>query len=162
MMMKVMPYQDNGDVMSDLIQLIDTPIDTATIMQSVATDDAGAVLFFLGTTRNRTEGRETDSLDYTTYRPMALKEMEKIAAVAAGKWPLIKVAITHRIGHIEVGAASVAIAVSAAHRKEAFAAGQWLIDTLKEQVPIWKKENWADGQCDWVHPGLNPVASSER
>ena len=150
--------------MSPLIQLTDKPIDSAAVIEAVAADEAGAVLFFLGTTRKRTEGRETASLDYTTYRPMAISEMKKLAVEAMTKWPLIKVAITHRTGHLEVGEASVAIAVSAAHRKEAFAAGEWLIDTLKEQVPIWKKENWADGQCDWVHPGLSDLSqtSGER
>jgi molybdopterin synthase catalytic subunit len=149
---------------SPWIQLIEEPIDTAAIIQSVATDEAGAALIFLGTTRKRTDGRETASLDYSTYRPMALSEMKKLAVEATAKWPLIKVAISHRVGHLEVGEASVVIAVSAPHRKEAFAAGEWLIDTLKEQVPIWKKENWADGQCDWVHPGLSDLSqtSGER
>ncbi len=61
-------------------------------------------------------------------------------------------AIVHRMGHIEIGESSVAVAVSAAHRREAFAAGQWLIDTLKETVPIWKRENWSDGSSEWIHP----------
>ena len=98
---------------------------------------------------------------------MAVKEIEKLASQAAEQWPLLAIAITHRLGHLEVGEASVAIAVSAPHRGEAFTAGQWLIDTLKQQVPIWKKENWADGQSDWVHPGLTtpngpPQTGSER
>jgi molybdopterin synthase catalytic subunit len=98
---------------------------------------------------------------------MAVKEIEKLASQAAAQWPLLAIAITHRLGHLEVGEASVAIALSAPHRGEAFAAGQWLIDTLKEQVPIWKKENWADGQSDWVHPGRTtpnspPQTGSER
>ena len=68
------------------------------------------------------------------------------------QWPLVQCAMVHRIGPVGLGEASVAIAVSAAHRREAFEAGQWLIDTLKETVPIWKKENWADGSSEWVHP----------
>ena len=150
-----------------LIQLIETPIDPAAVLESVAAGEAGAVLLFVGTTRGHTLGRKTASLDYTTYRPMAVKEIEKLASQAAEQWPLLAIAITHRLGHLEVGEASVAIAVSAPHRGEAFTAGQWLIDTLKEQVPIWKKENWADGQSDWVHPGLTtpngpPQTGSER
>src|ERR1043165_150403 len=69
--------------------------------------------------------------------------------------PLGECSIVHRLGHLDLGEASIAIAVSSAHRADAFAAGQWLIDTIKEVVPIWKRENWADGTTEWVHPGLN-------
>jgi molybdopterin synthase catalytic subunit len=92
---------------------------------------------------------------------MALKEIEALAAEARQRWSLVEVAIAHRIGQVPLGETSVAIAVSSGHRPEAFAAGRWLIDTLKERVPIWKKENWADGTQDWVHPGLL-VAESEK
>ena len=79
----------------------------------------------------------------------------------AGRWPLVECAIVHRLGHVELGEASVAIAVSSAHRDVAFAAGKWLIDTLKVVVPIWKKENWADGTTEWVHPGFTPGREPE-
>lgn len=148
--------------MSSRIELTEAPIDRTAVLDAVASDQAGAVLMFLGTTRKVTEGRETASLDYTAYRPMAIAEMEKLTAEAMARWPLEQIAITHRIGHLEIGEASVAIAVSGPHRAEAFAAGQWLIDTLKERVPIWKRENWADGQCEWVHPGLAEVPRTDR
>ncbi len=70
------------------------------------------------------------------------------------RWQLVECAIVHRVGHLETGEASVAVAVSTAHRQAAFEAGQWLIDTLKQVVPIWKQENWSDGTTQWVHPGL--------
>ena len=148
--------------MPSRIELTEAPIDRDAVLDAVASDRAGAVLMFLGTTRKVTEGRETASLDYTAYRPMAIAEMQKLAAEALDRWPLEQIAITHRIGHLEIGEASVAIGVSGPHRAEAFAAGQWLIDTLKERVPIWKRENWADGQCEWVHPGLAEVPRTDR
>ena len=145
----------NSSLDTARIQLIEAAIDTAAVLESVASTRAGAVLLFVGTTRELTEGRATESLDYTAYRQMALQEMECLADRAAERWSLCRVAMVHRLGHVEVGEASVAIAVSAAHRKEAFAAGEWLIDTLKDRVPIWKRENWADGTVEWVHPGLD-------
>jgi molybdopterin synthase catalytic subunit len=85
---------------------------------------------------------------------MAEAKLAELEEEARRRWPLVGVAIVHRLGHLEVGEASVAIAVSAAHRRAAFEAGQWFIDRIKEVVPIWKKENWADGTGEWVHPGL--------
>ena len=85
---------------------------------------------------------------------MAVRKLEELEQQARQQWSLTEVTIVHRLGHLGIGEASVAIAVSAPHRKDAFTAGQWLIDTLKEIVPIWKKENWADGTSEWVHPGM--------
>ena len=86
-------------------------------------------------------------------------KMRELESEARRRWPIIECVIVHRLGHLELGAASVAIAVSSPHRSDAFAAGQWLIDTLKEVVPIWKCENWADGGTEWVHPGMEPLPS---
>jgi molybdopterin synthase catalytic subunit len=105
-------------------------------------------------TREHTDGRQTESLDYECYPEMAKRKLEELEAEASGRWPLVECAIVHRLGHLEIGEASVAVAVSSPHRQAAFEAGQWLIDTLKESVPIWKRENWADGTTEWVHPGL--------
>jgi molybdopterin synthase catalytic subunit len=93
---------------------------------------------------------------------MAQQELARLEAEARRRWKLIGCAIVHRLGHLDIGEASVAVAVSAAHRQEAFAAGQWLIDTLKEVVPIWKRENWADGTSQWVHPGLSSSQADIR
>ncbi len=107
-----------------------------------------------------TGGRRTVSLDYEAYPEMARKKMEELEAEARRRWPILECAIVHRLGRLEIGEASVAVAVSSAHRQAAFAAGQWLIDTLKEVVPIWKRENWADGTTEWVHPDSDESLAS--
>jgi len=143
-----------------MLALTSQPIDTTAVLAAVSTPAAGAVVLFLGTTREFTNGRQTVFLEYDCYPQMAEKKLAELATEAKSRWPLTGVAIVHRLGHVPLGEASVAIAVSSPHRKAAFAAGEWLIDTLKEIVPIWKKENWADGTCDWVHPGL-PAAEAQ-
>jgi len=140
-----------------MIHLIDTPIDAQTVLAAVATPAAGAVVLFLGTTREYTAGRQTTSLDYEAYRPMAEKTLAALAEDARRRWPIEKLCIVHRLGHVPLGEASVAVAVSTPHRTAAFEAGNWLIDNLKESVPIWKKETWADGGTEWIHPGLRPT-----
>jgi molybdopterin synthase catalytic subunit len=100
-----------------------------------------------------TQGRKTAALDYDAYPEMALAKMEELVADAGRRWPIVKAGIAHRLGHLEPGDVSVAIAVSTPHRQQAFEAGKYLIDRLKEVVPIWKKENWADGSTEWIHPG---------
>jgi molybdopterin synthase catalytic subunit len=144
-----------------MIVLTHEPIDPASVLSRVAASDAGAVLLFLGTTREYTRGRRTESLDYECYAVMAEKKLRELAQEAHRRWPILKTCIVHRLGHLEIGQASIAIAVSSPHRQDAFAAGQWLIDTIKQEVPIWKKENWADGTAEWVHPGLAPAAGQE-
>jgi len=139
-----------------MIELTDRPIDPAAVLVHVESNLAGAVILFLGTVRELTGDRRTASLDYEAYPEMATAKLAELEAEARQKWPmLLGCAIVHRLGHLELGEASVAVAVSTPHRQDAFAAGQWLIDTLKQVVPIWKKENWADGKTDWVHPGLS-------
>ena len=137
-----------------MIQLNHEPIDSNQVLASVQSPHAGAVVLFLGTTREFTASRQTESLDYESYGEMAASKLQELEEQARQQWALTEVTIVHRLGHLEIGEASVAIAVSAPHRKDAFTAGQWLIDTLKEIVPIWKKENWADGTSEWVHPGM--------
>lgn len=137
-----------------MIQLNHDPIDSSAVIESVQSPEAGAVVLFLGTTREFTAGRQTESLDYESYGEMAFRKLEELEQEARQRWSLTELTIVHRLGHLGIGEASVAIAVSAPHRKNAFTAGQWLIDTLKEIVPIWKKENWADGTSEWVHPGM--------
>jgi molybdopterin synthase catalytic subunit len=137
-----------------VVSLSNSPIDASAVLANVASHDAGAVVVFLGTTREFTHGRRTASLDYECYPEMAEKKLAELEAEARRRWPLTGCSIVHRLGHLELGEASIAIAVSSPHRHDAFAAGQWLIDTIKEVVPIWKRENWADGSKEWVHPGL--------
>jgi molybdopterin synthase catalytic subunit len=138
-----------------VILLTHEPIDTAEIVRRAGHPDAGAVVLFLGTTRELTDGRQTVALDYEAYEEMARRRLSELEAEARQRWPVIECIVVHRLGHVPIGEASVAIAVSTPHRREAFAAGQWLIDSLKRDVPIWKREAWADGTTEWVHPGID-------
>ena len=135
-----------------MIRLTNEPIDNSQVLADVASNNAGAVLLFLGTTRELTGDRKTESLDYECFPEMAEAKMAELELTARQRWSLIGCSIVHRLGHLLPGEASVAIAVSSPHREDAYLAGKWLIDTLKEVVPIWKKENWADGTTEWVHP----------
>lgn len=137
-----------------MVALTNEPIDVLTVLNRVQSPLAGAVVLFLGTTRELTGNRQTQSLDYECYPEMAANKLAELETEARLRWSLVECAVVHRLGHLEIGEASVAVAVSSAHRQVAFEAGQWLIDTLKQSVPIWKKENWADGTAEWVHPGL--------
>jgi molybdopterin synthase catalytic subunit len=138
-----------------MIFLTNRPIDASAVLADVASHDAGAVVLFFGTTREFSHGRRTLSLDYECYPQMAEKKLTELEAEARRRWPIIGCSIVHRLGRLELGEVSIAIAVSSPHRADAFAAGQWLIDTIKQDVPIWKQEHWADGTSEWVHPGLN-------
>jgi molybdopterin synthase catalytic subunit len=138
-----------------MIQLTDQPIDAAALVDSARRPSAGAVLLFLGTTREWTGERKTVALDYEAYSEMAGRTLAELEAEARSRWPIIECQIVHRTGRVPPAEASVAIVVSTPHRRDAFEAGEWLIDTLKKDVPIWKREEWADGTTDWVHPGIN-------
>jgi molybdopterin synthase catalytic subunit len=142
-----------------MIELSYLPIDSSSVLRAVESPRAGAMVLFLGVTREFTGERQTESLDYECFPPMAKTKLAELEQAACQQWPLTGCCIVHRLGHLKIGEASVAVAVSAPHRGDAFAAGQWLIDTLKEVVPIWKKENWAEGGSEWVHPGV-PSADS--
>jgi molybdopterin synthase catalytic subunit len=143
-----------------MIQLTDKPIDAAAILAQVNSPRAGAVVLFLGTVRELTQGRRTVALDYECYGEMARKKLAELEAEARRRWPIVESALVHRLGRLELGEASVAVAVSTPHRQEAFEAGKWLIDALKTEVPIWKQENWDDGSREWVHPGTTSEVSS--
>jgi molybdopterin synthase catalytic subunit len=136
-----------------MIQLTDAPIDTAEIVDQARHANAGAIVLFLGTTREFTGDRQTVALSYEAYREMAERRLAELEAEARRRWPVIECIIVHRLGAVPLKESSVAIAVSTPHRADAFAAGQWLIDSLKADVPIWKREQWSDGTSEWVHPG---------
>jgi molybdopterin synthase catalytic subunit len=135
----------------DLIRLQGTAIDVPTVVASVGDDQAGGVAIFLGTTRSdEKDGAKLAALDYEAYSEMALAQMREIAARARQRWAVRKLAIVHRTGRVEIGEPSVAIAVSAPHRDQAFEACRFLIDSLKREVAVWKKEIWTDGSASWV------------
>jgi molybdopterin synthase catalytic subunit len=138
----------------DWIQLHDEPVDVGPVVEFVSANAVGGIAVFLGTTRDETDaqGRKLVALDYEAYAPMALKQMKDLAAKARERWPIVRLAILHRTGRVEVARPSVIIAVSTPHRGEAFEACRWIIDTLKADVPIWKREVWEDGSGTWVVP----------
>ena len=137
-----------------MIDIITSPIDYQALTEQVRSRRAGAVCLFLGTTREITGEKQTSWLDYEAYAGMATQSLTRLEAESRRLWTLTDVAIVHRTGRVDLGEISVAIAVSAPHRADAFAACQWLMDQIKEAVPIWKRERWADGTEEWVHPGL--------
>lgn len=142
-----------------MVLLTNDSIDYAVLTEQVRSAAAGAVVLFLGTVREMTAGRQTLALDYEAYPEMARAKMAELEVVARQRWPVVEVGIIHRLGHLELGDISVAIAVSCPHRQQAFEAGRFLIDEFKLVVPIWKKENWSDGTTEWVHPGTTQSAT---
>ncbi len=135
------------------IQLLNEALSTDSCLKFIQSDQSGGSCIFIGTVRDNTKGRNVVHLEFEAYAPMAISEMRKIAENALKKWDIEKVAIHHRTGLLKIGEIPVIIAVSAPHRKAAFEACQYCIDTLKETVPIWKKEIFEDGEV-WVaaHP----------
>jgi molybdopterin synthase catalytic subunit len=139
-----------------MIEITELPIDHAAVTERVRSNMAGAVCTFLGTVREFTGDRRTVALSYEAYPEMALKKLAELEGEARRRWPVIDLALVHRVGKLDLGDVSVVVAVSCPHRGESFEACRWLIDTLKDVVPIWKKENWEDGGQEWIHPGLAP------
>lgn len=142
-----------------LVALLRKPLDLSSLAALVERPSAGAVVTFVGTTRNRHEGRPVRYLEYEAQEALARKELERLCAEAREKWEIAEAGVWHRLGKVEIGETSVAIAVSAAHRAPAFDACRFLIDTLKRTVPVFKKEYFADGgDAVWVGPDGKPVA----
>jgi len=134
-----------------MFDVTDQPLSIEPLVSVVTRSSSGAVAIFLGVVREQTRGRQVLYLEYEAYREMAIPKMREIADEIRRKWNVDEIAMVHRIGHLEIGEASVAIAVSAPHRHQALAACAYAIDRLKETVPIWKKEVWTDGE-EWIGP----------
>jgi molybdopterin synthase catalytic subunit len=143
----IIPPVSGGD-----FRLVDGPIDVAAVLAEVESDDAGAVASFVGAVRARSRDRDVLYLEYEAYEGMAEEVMAQLAEVLKVKYDLTEVAMTHRVGRIDVGEASVAIAISAPHRQDALAACAEAIDTLKHTVPLWKKEVYEGGE-EWIGRG---------
>jgi molybdopterin synthase catalytic subunit len=131
------------------IKLTNEKLSAEECVHFVAADEVGGLVTFIGTVRNHTKGKSVLKLDFEAYEPMAISEMRKIAEQAKAKFGIQKIVIHHRLGTLTIGEIPVIIAVSSAHRAAAFEACQFAIDTLKETVPIWKKEYLSDGEV-WV------------
>ncbi len=130
-------------------RLLDSPLDVGAVVARVAGPDTGGIVTFVGTVRNASRGKDIRHLEYEAYREMAEQELDRITEEASGRWPGTRIAVDHRTGHLEIGDIAVVVVAAAPHRGEAFEACRFAIDTLKERVPIWKKEVATDG-ASWV------------
>jgi MoaE-MoaD fusion protein len=128
-----------------VVALTRETIDRDALVRKLQQPGDGAVVVFDGVVRDNTRGRRTLFLDYEAYEDMAIAQMDKLAREAAGRFPIDRVGVVHRLGRLEIGESSIVIVVTSAHRAAAFDASRWLIDTLKRTVPVWKKEHFADG-----------------
>ena len=135
-----------------MIFITEEPVVIAPLMAAVDHPSCGAVVNFVGVVRNQHQGRAVDHLEYEAYEPMAIAKIEEILGEVKDRWGIDRCAVTHRVGWLEIGDTAVAIAVAAPHRAEAFEACKYIMDRIKEDVPIFKKETWADGGSEWVGP----------
>ncbi|GGE50729.1 molybdopterin (MPT) converting factor, subunit 2 [Pullulanibacillus camelliae] len=149
-------------------EIVDQPIIIEDLIHKVASREVGAITTFIGTVREFTGGKKTLFLEYQAYPTMAEKMLREIGVEIKKKWPDARVAITHRIGKLDIMDIAVVIAVSSPHRKTAYEANEYAIERIKEIVPIWKKEHWQDG-TEWVgnqletirYPAGKPIAKGE-
>jgi len=130
--------------------LVDRPIEIAAIVSEVARNSNGATLLFIGTVRDVNNGRAITGMDYTAYASMATRELTEILGEAAQQFETEDIVVEHRLGTLGLGDASVAIAVAHAHRGPAYDASRYVIEQLKQRVPIWKLEHYVDGSREWV------------
>ena len=134
------------------IKITNEPLRMSEVEHYLYNERAGGVNVFVGVTRAWTGDQQTSELSYECYRPMAEKEMKRLLIEAVRQWPIVKACMLHRIGRVDPGEPSVIIGVATPHRNESFEACRFLIDSLKTQVPIWKKETYSDGTKEWVNP----------
>jgi molybdopterin synthase catalytic subunit len=135
-----------------MVELTTEPINATALIAAAQQPAAGAVVAFLGISRQFTGDAETAELTYEAYHDMAERELARLEAEARQRWPLVACSLVHRLGVVPISEASVAVVVSSAHRDAAYDASRWLIDELKATAPIWKQERWTSGETEWVHP----------
>ncbi|MCM3798754.1 MULTISPECIES: molybdenum cofactor biosynthesis protein MoaE [Bacillaceae] len=140
-----------------LFEITSEPIKVDQLIKKVESRNAGAMTTFIGTVREWTKGKRTLYLEYQAYIPMAEKMLKTIGDEIQRKWPDTKIAITHRIGRLDISDIAVCIAVSSPHRKAAYEANKYAIERIKQIVPIWKKEHWENGET-WIGDQLENVA----
>ncbi|HEX3552654.1 MAG TPA: molybdenum cofactor biosynthesis protein MoaE [Thermoanaerobaculia bacterium] len=145
----LLPPVSGGSGEPPRAELVDGPLDTGSAVAAVSGPGRGAVVVFLGTVRDRHAGRPVEKLTYTAYRPMALEGLRRIVADLEASAPGLRAAIVHRLGEVPVGEASVVIAVGSPHRAAAYEASRTALERLKAEIPIWKREHYADGEAAW-------------
>jgi molybdopterin converting factor subunit 1 len=148
------PVSGGGDQEEDWFQVTAGALESQPLVDAVRKDESGAVVLFHGVARNHSEGRRVRALEYDAYPSLAEKKLREVGREVRARWPVTGIGILHRTGRIAVGETSLLVAVSAAHRREAFEACHYAVDRIKQIVPIWKKEIWEDGEGAWVagHP----------
>ena len=137
------------------IELVDGPIQVEALRDRIDHPDAGAQGWFVGVTRRTTGDLITQTLHYEAHKSMATSELMKLAIDAMQEFSLLRLVIVHRLGEVPIAEASVVVGCSSSHRPATFAALEWIMNRLKKEVPIWKREVYSDGKEEWVHPGLN-------
>jgi molybdopterin synthase catalytic subunit len=140
--------------------ITDRSIDAGALLAASSSARDGAAILFVGTVRNCNDGREVEHLEYSAFAPMAERVMREIAEEAAERWETGDIAVVHRVGRLELGEASVAIAVASPHRDAAYQASRYIIEELKQRVPVWKKEGYVNGETEWL-PGNAPAEERE-
>jgi len=146
-----------GDDLTSMIRLTTSIINSAELVRFVSDPNHGAFVLFLGTIRKFTLEKETKSVEYEAYEPMAVSVLEQIEAQAVSQFKIGKVSIVHRLGKCLPEEVAVAVAVSSSHRRNAFDACSWIMDEIKRVVPIWKLETDGDDVSTWIHPQSNSI-----
>jgi molybdopterin synthase catalytic subunit len=142
-----------------MINITEKSIDVQKAIETASALGAGAVNVFIGTVRNTANNKKVVWLEYEAYEAMAIAEIRKIIEAASQRWPLQGWAVSHRVGTLKPGEVAVVVAVSTPHRKHSFEACEYIIDTIKEKVPIWKKEVFEDGE-EWISARPSDITSS--
>ncbi len=143
------------------VAIVSRPLDPAALIAEVARSANGATLLFIGTVREQNDGRDVTGIEYVVYGPMADRELAAIAAEAASQFSTDDIVVEHRVGHLQLGEASVAIAVAHARRAAAYDASRYVIEQIKRRVPVWKREEYTDGTREWVDPTAGALAVSQ-
>lgn len=142
-------------------RITDEPIDAGSLLAQCTSSGDGAALLFVGVVRNQNEGREVDHLEYSAFTEMAVRVLDEVAREAAARWDTGRIAAVHRVGRLELGEVSVAIAVASPHRDAAYQASRYIIEELKRRVPIWKKEGYVEGEAEWLTGNAPSLAAPE-
>jgi len=134
------------------VAIVTAPIDVGLLLSRAQAPGVGAVSLFLGTVRDLNDGRPVSGMEYEAYAPMAESELRAIAEETCGRFAGLRLVVEHRVGTLEIGEASVAIVASHAHRAQAMDAAREVIESLKQRVPIWKREHYLSGEREWIDP----------